>query len=141
MTAHIFSQFAGGSSTWQARTTAACREDVEIATGEMRERAAAFFDQGTESGDAITNLMINLLPAHDSFSDSDGRVREAAIASKTGRAAGAQGITLVRKMYAICREKVDKARYFDSMRSCLEAAHDQLVTHTNIDFWNSLVSY
>jgi hypothetical protein len=118
-------------------------EDGTIAIGKLRARAAAFFDQSTESGDAIrlANLMINVLPVRGSFSDSDGRVLEVAIASEAGQASGIKGVTLVREMYAICWEKVDVAHYFDSMRSCLEATHDQLVTHTNIDFWNSLVSY
>jgi hypothetical protein len=118
-------------------------EDATIAIGKLRARAVAFFDQSTESGDAIrlANLMINVLLARGSLSDSDGRVLEVAIASEAGQASGIEGVTLVRKMYAICWKKVNLAHYFDSMRSCLEATHDQLVTHTNIDFWNSLVGY
>jgi len=116
------------------------RGDDAIAADKLRRRAVGFFDQSSEAADGIrlANLMINLLPARGSASDSDGGVLEAAISSSAGQASGIEGRALTEKMYAACRDKVDGEHYFDSMRSCLEASHDQLVMHTNVDFWNSL---
>ncbi|QEX15195.1 hypothetical protein FRZ44_04750 [Hypericibacter terrae] len=117
--------------------------EIAIATGTVREVGTEFFDRIDEAGDAIrlANQMINALPARGhSINDSDGRVLEAAIASETGRASGIEGVTLARKMYATCGAKVEVSHYFDNVRSCLEAAHDELVANTNIDLWRSLSS-
>jgi hypothetical protein len=119
-------------------------EETALATGPFRERSAAFFDRLGGAGDAIrlANLMINALPAHGrSAGDSDGRVLEAAVAAGAGRASGIEGVTLARRIYGACEQKVDTRHHFDSMRACLEAAHDRLVANTNVDFWNSLGSY
>ena len=114
--------------------------EVALATGSYREKAADYFDRHTELADAIrlTNQMINTLPAHGrSTSDSDGRVLEAALTSEVGRVSGVEGVALARVAHDLCGDKVERYQ-FDSMRSCLEATHDQLVANTNIDFWRSL---
>jgi hypothetical protein len=117
--------------------------DIAIATGALRDIGASFFDQTGRSGDAIrlANQMINALPERGHAPDTDSRVLEAAIASEAGRNSSNEGIALARTMYVACQDKVDVMSYYDTMRSCLEAAHDQLVAGTNVDFWNALVSY
>jgi hypothetical protein len=119
-------------------------EEIALATGAVRTKGAAFFDNTGESGDAIrlANRMINALPAHGrSAGDSDGRVLEAAIATPAGKAADWKGVELARGMYATCQQKVDVSHHIENMRVCLEGTHDRLVVNTNIDFWNSLGSY
>lgn len=116
-------------------------DEIALATGAFRVKAAEFFDRIGETGDAIrlANQMINKLPAHArSIAESDGRVLEAAIATDTGQASTIEGINLARLMYANCQKKVDVNRHFENMRSCLEGAHDQLVANTNVDLWAAL---
>jgi hypothetical protein len=117
--------------------------DIAIATGAFRDIGATFFDQTGRLGDAIrlANQMINALPARSHGPDTDGHVLGAAIASEAGRNSSEEGIALARTMYAACQYEVDAKSYYDTMRSCLEAAHDQLVAGTNVDFWRALVSY
>ena len=119
-------------------------DEIAIATGAFREKGAEFFDRVGETGDAIrlANQMINTLPARGrSINDSDGHILEAAVATGSGRASTIEGIALARLMHAACQRKVDVNHHFDNMRSCLEAAHDHLVTKANVDLWASLVSY
>jgi hypothetical protein len=119
-------------------------DEIAVASGVILDRGVAFFDNAGRPGDAIrlANQMINTLPAYGhAAGDSDSRVLEAAIASETGRGSSPEGVALVRAMYATCRYKVDVASYYDTMRSCLEAAHDQLVAATSVDFWRSLASW
>ena len=48
------------------------------------------------------------------------------------------GIRQAEEIHSNCVAKVDVRHQIESMRDCLEGSHDILLTHTNIDFWNSL---
>jgi hypothetical protein len=116
-------------------------DEIALATGANREKAEVYFDRSGADADAIrlTNAMINNLAPHSrSASDTDGSVLAKTLAQYRGAAVDRGGLDLAEYIHRQCVFKTDVTHHVDSMRDCLEGSHDVLVTHTNIDFWNSL---
>ena len=116
-------------------------DELALATGANREKAELYFDRSGREADAIrlTNAMINNLAPHKrTASDTDGSVLAKTLAQYQGAAVDRQGLDLAEGIHRECVFKTDVTHHVDSMRDCLEGSHDVLVTHTNIDFWNSL---
>jgi len=116
-------------------------DEIALATGANREKAEIYFDRSGRDADAIrlTNAMINNLAPHSrTRSDTDGSVLAKTLAVYLGAAVDRQGLDLAEEIHRRCIFKTDVTHHVDSMRDCLEGSHDVLVTHINIDFWNSL---
>ncbi len=116
-------------------------DELALATGANREKAEVYFDRSGRDADAIrlTNAMINNLPAHSrTKSDTDGSVLARTLTQYQGAPIDQRGLDLAENIHRQCVYKTDVTHHVDSMRDCLEGSHDVLVTHTNIDFWNSL---
>ena len=116
-------------------------DELALATGTNRQKAETYFDQSGRDADAIrlTNAMLNTLTPHSrNRSDTDGAVLNKALAQYQGAAVDPAGVALAETIHQDCVTKTDVTHHVDSMRDCLEGSHDVLVTHTNIDFWDSL---
>lgn len=115
-------------------------DEIALATGTYREKAAMFFDSSGEQADAIrlTNTMINDLPEHRSKTDSDGSVLAAALDNGMEDMVDPGAVQRATDMFALCREKVDVTHHIDNMRECLIGTHDRMVINSNIQFWESL---
>ncbi len=116
-------------------------DEIALATGVNREKAEVYFDRPGRDADAIrlTNAMINNLAPHSrTASDTDGSVLAKTLAQYQGATVDQQGLDLAEDIHRQCVYKTDVTHHVDSMRDCLEGSHDVLVTHTNIDFWDSL---
>jgi hypothetical protein len=119
-------------------------DEMALALGAYRQQGGKYFDDSGEAADAIrlTNRMINELPKHQRRpTDTDGHLVEVALRSEMGERADPAGVALVRSHHDACVVKTDVTHHIGSMRACLQGTHDRLVTHANIDFWNSLGSY
>jgi hypothetical protein len=116
-------------------------DELALATGANRHKAAAFFDQPGRDADAIrlTNAMLNALPdGSRSRSDTDGHLIGQILDRYSGLPIDHDGAVLAEDIHRTCVEKTDVTHQVSSMRDCLEGSHDILTTHVNIDFWNSL---
>jgi hypothetical protein len=116
-------------------------DEIGLASGANRVKAEAFFDRSGRDSDAIrlTNAMINNLAPHSRQpSDTDGSVLAKTLTQYRGADVDRGGLALAEDIHRQCIYKTDVTHHVDSMRDCLEGSHDVLVTHTNIDFWNSL---
>jgi hypothetical protein len=116
-------------------------DEVALATGANRHKAAVFFDQPGRDADAIrlTNAMLNALPdGRRSRSDTDGHLVDQVLGQYSGLPIDHDGAVLAQDIHRACVEKTDVTHEVGSMRDCLEGSHDILTTHVNIDFWNSL---
>jgi hypothetical protein len=116
-------------------------DELALATGANRAKAAQFFDQTGRDADAIrlTNAMLNALPdGSRSRGDTDGHLVDQALGQYDGLPIDHDGAVLAQDIHRACVQKTDVTHQVDSMRSCLEGSHDILSTHVNIDFWNSL---
>lgn len=113
------------------------QDEIEIATGPLRNAAALLFDRPGPSADAarLTTEAINALPPTNSESTASlDRLWADTIA--TGRTAGAseQGIEQASNMWRSCELAV-LSRSRLSMRECLELRHTELMARTNRQFW------
>jgi hypothetical protein len=116
-------------------------DELALATGANRQKAEVYFDRSGKDADAIrlTNAMLNNLAPHSrNPTDTDGSVLRKTLAQYRGSGVDAAGLNLAEQIHQDCVTKTDVTHHVDSMRSCLEGSHDVLVTHTNIDFWESL---
>jgi hypothetical protein len=116
-------------------------DELALATGVNRQKAEVYFDRSGRDADAIrlTNAMINNLAPHGrTASDTDGSVLKKTLSQYQGAAVDRAGLDLAEEIHRQCVYKTDVTHHVDSMRDCLEGSHDVLVTHTNIDFWDSL---
>jgi hypothetical protein len=116
-------------------------DELALATGANRHKAAAFFDKTGRDADAIrlTNAMLNALPdGTRNRSDTDGHLVQQVLGQYSGLPIDHDGALLAEDIHRACVEKTDVTHQVDSMRNCLEGSHDILTTHVNIDFWNSL---
>jgi hypothetical protein len=116
-------------------------DELALATGANRQKAEIYFDRSGRDADAIrlTNAMINNLTPHSrTASDTDGSVLTKTLTQYQGAAVDRAGLDLAEEIHRQCVYKTDVTHHVDSMRDCLEGSHDVLVTHTNIDFWDSL---
>ncbi len=116
-------------------------DELALATGANRQKAETYFDRSGRDADAIrlTNAMLNNLAPHSrNRSDTDGAVLNNALAQYQGAAIDPAGVALAETIHQECVTKTDVTHHVDSMRDCLEGSHDVLVTHTNVDFWDSL---
>jgi hypothetical protein len=116
-------------------------EEVALATGITRRKAETFFDNPGRDSDAIrlTNAMLNYLPPGELGRDpADATVLQKTESDYQGAPIDPAGLRQAEEIHDNCVAKVDVTHQIDSMRSCLEGSHDILLTHTNIDFWNSL---
>ncbi len=117
------------------------QDEIALATGANRRKAEIYFDMPGRDADAIrlTNSMINNLPPIGrAKTDTNGSVLAKTLAQYQGASVDQRGIELAQDIHRQCVVKTDITHHVDSMRACLEGSHDVLVTHTNIDFWNSL---
>jgi hypothetical protein len=115
--------------------------EIALATGVSRKKAETFFDRPGRDADAIrlTNAMINYLPPGElgrNPADSDVLAKTEALYQ--GAPVDPAGVRQAEEIHSNCVAKVDVRHQIESMRDCLEGSHDILLTHTNIDFWNSL---
>lgn len=116
-------------------------QEIALATGTSRKKAETFFDRPGRDSDAIrlTNAMINYLPAGElGRNPADADVLAKTEALYQGAPVDPAGVRKAEEIHGNCVAKVDLRHQIESMRSCLEGSHDILLTHTNIDFWNSL---
>jgi hypothetical protein len=116
-------------------------DELALATGANRQKAEVYFDRSGQNADAIrlTNAMLNNLAPHSrNPSDTDGSVLRKTLAQYQGAPVDPAGLDLAEQIHQDCITKTDVTHHVDSMRDCLEGSHDVLVTHTNIDFWESL---
>jgi hypothetical protein len=116
-------------------------DELALATGANRQKAEVYFDKSGKDADAIrlTNAMLNNLAPHSrNKTDTDGSVLRKTLAQYDGAAVDPAGLDLAEQIHKDCVTKTDVTHHVDSMRDCLEGSHDVLVTHTNIDFWESL---
>ena len=116
-------------------------EEVALATGVTRQKAESFFDQPGQNSDAIrlTNAMLNYLPPGELGRDpADATVLQRTETDYQGAPIDPAGLRQAEEIHSNCVAKVDVTHQIESMRDCLEGSHDILLTHTNIDFWNSL---
>jgi hypothetical protein len=115
-------------------------EEIALATGPNRLTAEQFYDDRGANADALrlTNAMINALPVGYHRQDSDGRAwNMPEVMSLEGKVDPA-GIAEAAKMHADCQIKVDVTHHVDSMRACLEGAHDRLTLRQNLDLWSAI---
>jgi hypothetical protein len=116
-------------------------QEIALATGTSRTKAETFFDRSGRDSDAIrlTNAMINYLPPGElGRNPADADVLAKTEAFYQGAPVDPAGVSEAEEIHSNCVAKVDVRHQIESMRSCLEGSHDILLTHTNIDFWNSL---
>ena len=116
-------------------------EEIALATGASRKKAEIFFDRPGRDSDAIrlTNAMINYLPPDElGRNPADADVLAKTEADYQGAPVDPAGVRQAEDIHRNCVTKVAFQHQIDSMRSCLEGSHDILLSHTNIDFWNSL---
>ena len=116
-------------------------DELALATGANRQKAEVYFDKSGKDADAIrlTNAMLNNLAPHSrNKTDTDGSVLRKTLAQYDGAAVDPAGLDLAEQIHRDCVTKTDVTHHVDSMRDCLEGSHDVLVTHTNVDFWESL---
>jgi hypothetical protein len=116
-------------------------DELALAIGVNRHKAETYFDRSGRDADAIrlTNAMLNNLAPHSrSKTDTDGNVLSKTLAQYQGAPVDPAGVSLAEDIHKECVTKTDVTHHVDSMRDCLEGSHDVLVTHTNIDFWDSL---
>jgi hypothetical protein len=116
-------------------------EEVALATGITRHKAETFFDNPGRDSDAIrlTNAMLNYLPPGElGRNPADATVLQRTETDYQGAPIDPAGLRQAEEIHNNCVAKVDVTHQIESMRSCLEGSHDILLTHTNIDFWNSL---
>lgn len=116
-------------------------EEIALATGASRQKAETFFDKPGRDSDAIrlTNAMINYLPPGElGMNPADADVLAKTEADYRGAPVDPAGVKQAEDIHSNCVAKVDVTHQISSMRDCLEGSHDVLVTHTNIDLWNSL---
>lgn len=118
-------------------------EEVELATGAMRQVADRFFADNDAAADAarLTNLLVNALPergrsAADRVEEGDRLWRET-ISPAVARRVSPAGLDLARKVHGDCRDQVAVGIAY-SLRRCLEASHDRLIVDTNLRFWESI---
>ena len=83
-------------------------------------------------------MLNNLAPHSRNPTDTDGSVLRKTLTQYQGAAVDPAGLQLAEQIHQRCVTKTDVTHHVDSMRACLEGSHDVLVTHTNIDFWESL---
>ncbi|HXQ42432.1 MAG TPA: hypothetical protein VN821_14275 [Candidatus Udaeobacter sp.] len=116
-------------------------DEIALATGASRRKAETFFDKPGRNSDAIrlTNAMINYLPPGElGKNPADADVLAKTEADYRGAPVDPAGVKQAEDIHSNCVAKVDVTHQISSMRDCLEGSHDILVTHTNIDLWNSL---
>jgi hypothetical protein len=118
-------------------------EEIEFATGTMRQVATGTFDAPNPNSDAarIASLFINALPAAQPESAD---LRETLWASKQADPvianATEEGLAMAKSMYESCRISVE-ARSSYAMRSCLELRHADLQATANHRFWKDTAGY
>ena len=114
--------------------------EVALATGPIRQAASRMFEAPGTASDAarITSLFINALPPGELETQTtrDG-LWQAKAADPTITGATADGIAMAQRIYDACRGAVD-SRSANSLRSCLELRHAELMGRTNHKFWESV---
>ena len=116
-------------------------DELALAMGSYRQKAERYFDDSGRDADAIrlTNAMINDLPRGELGKNAADADVLAKIEAYYQRApVDPAGVKQAEEIHQNCVAKVDVSHHIESMRRCLEGSHDILLTHTNIDFWNSL---
>lgn len=109
-------------------------EEIVLATGAMREAAAASFEAPGVLTDAarLTSAVINRLPDRGDV-DADA-LWSSAVTPTMADAATPEGLKLAEHLYEGCQIAVE-ARTALSLRSCLELRHADMMAHRNQEFW------
>ena len=108
--------------------------DIAMATGPLRDVAAAIVDHGGERVDAAlqTAKLINALPRTGRATETqrDGVWRS------VGLSPAAPGHVLVETGFGLCYD-VTKSGMM-SLRQCLSSLHDRLISKLNMDYWKAV---
>lgn len=112
-------------------------EEIAIATGPMRDVAAAIFETPGPTTDAarLATLMINALPPvqQDDLALAD-RLWDATVTDEVRAALTPEGIAAAEELYAGCKLAVESHTRL-SMRECLAIRHAELMVTSNRIFW------
>ena len=108
--------------------------DIAMATGALRDVAAAIIDHGGERVDAAlqTAKLINARPRFGRASESqrDGVWQVVGLSSK------APGHALVETGFGLCSD-VTKSGMM-TLRQCLGSLHDGLISKLNVEYWKAV---
>ena len=115
-------------------------EEIALATGPIRQAASRLFEAPGAASDAarITSLFINVLAPGEMEPQAqrDG-LWQANAAHPAIAGATADGIVVAQRIYDACRGAVT-SHSANSLRSCLELRHAELMGRTNHKFWDSV---
>ena len=108
--------------------------DVAMATGSLRDVAAAIIDHGGERVDAAlqTSKLINALPRAGRASET----QRDAVWQTVGLSPSAPGHALVETGFGLCYDVTRSG--IMSLRNCLGALHDRLISKLNVEYWKSV---
>jgi hypothetical protein len=115
-------------------------QEIALATGPIRQAASRIFEAPGTASDAarITSLFINALaPGKMEPQAMRDGLWQAKAAHPTIAGATTDGIAMAQRIYDACRGAVD-SRSANSLRSCLELRHAELMGRTNHKFWDSI---
>ena len=108
--------------------------DIALATGPLRDAAAAVIDHGGETVDAalLTAQMINALPqgGRASTVERDALWQAAALSESS------PGYTLAEEGYAFCYDTTRVGMM--SLRQCLGSVHDRFISELNSEYWRAV---
>lgn len=108
--------------------------DIALATGPLRNVAAAIIDGGGERVDAArqTARLINALPRAGRASEA----RRDGVWQTVGLSPIAPGHALVEAGFKRCYEVTWSGMM--SLRQCLGSLHDRLISKLNVDYWKAV---
>lgn len=110
--------------------------DIAMATGPLREVAAAIIDRGGERVDAAryASRLINALPRGGRASEAkrDGVWQSVELPSES------PGYTLVEAGFERCYEITRSGLM--SLRQCLGSLHDRMISTLNVDYWKAVAT-
>ncbi len=108
--------------------------DIALATGSLRDVAAAIIDHGGERVDAAlqTAKLINALPRAGRASEA----RRDGVWQSVGLSPDAPGHVLVESGFEHCYDVTRSGMM--SLRQCLGSLHDRLISKLNVDYWKAV---
>ena len=108
--------------------------DIALATGPLRDAAAAIIDRGGETVGAalLTAKLINALPqgGRASTAERDALWQSAALSES------APGYTLAEEGFAFCQDTTRVGMM--SLRQCLGSVHDRFISELNSEYWRAV---
>lgn len=114
-------------------------EEIALATGPMREAAAAIFEVPGPITDAarLTALLINALPrpAEENLTIAD-RLWDSTVTPRMEASLSPEGVAAAADVYQSCKLALASHTRL-SMRECLALRHAELMVTSNRKFWNA----